>query len=146
VTANRATLIVILLLAAGGFATLFAALAMRSPKLDAGSASVLVLDVPSLLEESEAPDRPLVLGPGRRGRFTLYTLVDALTRAAADDGVGALVLHIDDIGWGWAKLDEVRDALTRFSAAGKPIYASLGAGGEAEYLLASTADVVSMPP
>ncbi len=145
-TARRATLIVILLLGAMGVASLLAALRMRSPGGATGSASALVLDVPYRLEESEPPDRPLALGPGRRGRLTLHTLVDAIGRAAADDRVGALVLHIDDIGWGWAKLAEVRDALAGFAAGGKPIYASLSGGGEAEYLLASAAGVVAMPP
>jgi protease-4 len=144
--AHRATLIFILLLGATGAVTLLAALRLRSPRAESSSASALVFDVPSTLEESEPPERPLVLGPGRRGRITLYTLVDAIDRAAGDDHVGALVMHIDDIGWGWAKLAEVRDALARFSAAGKPIYASLSGGGEAEYLLASAARVVSMPP
>ena len=144
--ASRATLILILLLGATGIATLFLAFGLRSPGSGSGAASALVLDVPTTLEESEPPDRPLVFGPARRGRITLYTLVDAIERAAADDRVGALVLHVDDIGWGWAKLEEVRDALARFAAAGKPIYASLNGGGEAEYLLAASARVVSMPP
>lgn len=145
-TAHRATLTLILLLGATGAVTLLAALRLRSPRAESSSAVALVLDVPATLEESDPPERPLVLGPGRRGRVTLYTLVDAIDRAAGDDHVGALVMHIDDIGWGWAKLAEVRDALTRFRAAGKPIYASLSGGGEAEYLLASAARVVSMPP
>jgi protease-4 len=146
VTAHRATLLFILLLGATGAVTLLAALRLRSPRAESSSSAALVLDVPATLEESEPPERPLVLGPGHRGRITLYTLVDAIDRAAGDDHVGALVMHIDNIGWGWAKLAEVRDALGRFSAAGKPIYASLSGGGEAEYLLASAARVVSMPP
>lgn len=143
---RSATLIVLMLLGAMGVVSLFAALRARSPERVTTSASALVLDVPYTLEESEPPDRPLALGPGRRGRLTLYSLVETIGHAAEDDHVGALVLHIDDIGWGWAKLAEVRDALGRFAAAGKPIYASVGGGGEAEYLLASVADVVSMPP
>jgi protease-4 len=146
VTANRGTLLFILLLAATGVVTLLATMRMRSPGPAPASRAALVLDVPATLDEAEPPDRPLVMGPSRRGRITLYTLVDVIEHAADDDHVGALVLHIDDIGWGWAKLDEVRDALARFSAAGKPVYASLSGGSEAEYLLASSARVVSMPP
>ena len=145
-TGHRATLSLIVLLAAAGAVVLAFALRVRSPGSDSSSVTALVLDVPSTLEESEPPDRPLVLGPGRRGRITLYAMVRAIERAAQDDHVGAIVLHIDGIGWGWAKLAEVRDALRRFAAAGKPIYASLSGGGEAEYLLASAARIVSMPP
>jgi protease-4 len=146
VTARRATLILILLLAATGVVSLAAALRLRSPRLDAGSRSALILEVPGNLDESEPPERRLVFGAGRRGRVTLFSLVDAIERATEDDRVGAIVLHIDGISWGWAKLAEVRDALGRFRAAGKPVYASLQSGGEAEYLLASAARVVSMPP
>ncbi len=145
-TGHRATLIVILLLAAAGATVLALALRQRSPGADSSSAAALVLDVPSTLDESDPPDRPLAFGAVRRGRLTLYTMVDAIERAAGDERVGAIVLHIDDVGWGWAKLAEVRDALVRFRAAGKPVYASLSGGGEAEYLLASAARVVSMPP
>jgi protease-4 len=57
-----------------------------------------------------------------------------------------MVLHVDDIEWGWAKVAEIRDAVLAFRAAGKPVYASLAGGGEREYLLASAARTVASPP
>jgi protease-4 len=145
VTARRATLIFMLLLGGMGAVSLVAALRLRTPSAATTSESALVFDVPSTLDESEPPERRLAFNSGR-GRLTLYTVVEAITRAADDDRVGAIVLHVDGVDWGWAKLAEVRDALARFQEAGKPIYASLSGGGEAEYLLASSAAVVSMPP
>ncbi|HEY2956020.1 MAG TPA: signal peptide peptidase SppA [Candidatus Eisenbacteria bacterium] len=144
--ARRAALVLILLLAAMGAASLLAALRMRAPRTVTLSASALILDVPSTIDEAEPPPGPLSLGPPRRGRLTLYTLADAIERAGGDDHVAALVLHVGDLDWGWAKLAQVRDAIQRFAAHGKPVYASLSGGGEAEYLLASAARVVSMPP
>ena len=34
-------------------------------------------------------------------------------RAAGDDHVHALVLHVGDVAWGWAKVAEMREALQR---------------------------------
>ena len=144
-TARRATLIFMLLLGGLGAVTLVAALRLRTPRVATTSETALVFDVPATLDETEPPERRLALQSGR-GRLTLFTVVDAITRAADDDKVGAIVLHVDGIDWGWAKLAEVRDALARFGEAGKPVYASLSGGGEAEYLLASSAHIVSMPP
>ena len=39
-----------------------------------------------------------------------------------------------------------RKAVLAFRAAGKPVYAWLSSGGEAEYLLASAAGTIAMPP
>src|SRR5437870_2601238 len=61
VTGHRATLSLIVLLAAAGAVVLAFALRVRSPGSDSSSATALVLDVPSTLEESEPPDRPLML-------------------------------------------------------------------------------------
>jgi protease-4 len=60
--------------------------------------------------------------------------------------VSGLVLHVGALDWGWAKIGEVRDAVARFQRAGKPVYASLTGGGDREYLLASAAGTVAMPP
>src|SRR6185503_5537933 len=58
-----------------------------------------------------------------------------------------LVLHVDEVDWGWAKISEVRDAITRFRGSGKPVVASLTSGsGDAEYFLASAADQITLPP
>jgi len=146
VASRRGVLVFVLLLAALGTAVLFGAFSLRSPPASVTSPSVLTLDVPATLEESEAPESPFPFGRLRRGRYTLCTLVDAIQRAASDDRVSGFVLHIDGVDWGWAKLSEVRDALGRFRGSGKPIVASLTRGGEAEYFLASAASVVSMPP
>ena len=69
-----------------------------------------------------------------------------MRQAADDDHIAALVLHINSLDWGWAKISEVRDAVQAFRASGKPVYASFTGGGEREYLLASAADVISAPP
>lgn len=145
--ARRGVLVFLVLLGTLGVAVLIAALQMRGAGPSSSDATLLTYDVPSHLEESEPPFAAYSLRRLGRESATLYDVVTALRAAAEDDHVKGLVLHIDEIGWGWAKLGEVRDAVQSFASAGKPVYASLGGGaGEPEYLLASAADVISMPP
>ena len=125
-----------------------AAIALRGPSHAHATASqsVLVWNVPSDLVEGEPPRRLFGYGWLRRVNPTVLDAVRTLDRAANDHHVEALVLHIDGVDWGWAKLAEVRDAMLRVPSAGKPVYAVIGAGGDAEYFLASAADLVAVPP
>src|SRR5690606_21962729 len=69
-------------------------------------------------------------------------------RAAADDRIDALWIRAEAVSGSWAKLEEIRRALLRFRASGKPIYASTGdyVSGEAAYYLTSVADSVFAVP
>jgi protease-4 len=146
-TARRGVLVFLVLLALLGVSVLFAALTLRQPLAAPADATVLTWDLPSELAESELPFEVFSLRRLGRESATLYDVLGALHAAAEDDHVSALVLHIGDVRWGWAKLGEVRDAVQAFSRAGKPVIASLGSGaGETEYLLASAADRVVMAP
>jgi protease-4 len=146
-TARRGVFVFLVLLGLLGLAVLNAALQLRHPAPTSSSATVLTYDVPSQLEESEPPFEAFSLRGLGRESATLYDVVTALRDAAADEHVSALVLHIGEVRWGWAKLGEVRDAVQAFSRAGKPVYASLAPGSsEPEYLLASAADMIIMSP
>jgi protease-4 len=130
-----------------GFVVLVVALNLRRPAAARLSApAVLVFDVPETLSEGPPPARSIFAGPRRRARYTTYDVLRALRHAADDDQVSGLVLHVGSLDWGWAKVGEVRDAVARFRQAGKPVYASITGGGDREYLLASVAGTVAMPP
>jgi len=83
--------------------------------------------------------------------LTLHDLVGAIDRAAEDRRVKAFVARIGAGGMGMAHLQEVRDALERFRASGKPAYAfsetfgefSAGNGG---YYLATAFDRIYLQP
>jgi protease-4 len=128
----------------GAFA-LFITLAFRHSLPTLSGPNVLVLDVPSYLNEGARPlgPYPFSFWPNR---MTVWDVESGIRRAANDDQIAALVLHVDDIAWGWAKAAEVRDALLEFRRSGKPIYAHLSNGGEIEYLIAATAGTVATPP
>lgn len=143
---RRGVFVFILLLTVFGTAVLFAALRLRGPAEPTGTGLVLVWDVPFVLEEGDVPHRGLGFPwTGTRGPY-LHEVVSALDRAARDDRVSAVVLRIDYMAWGWAKATDVRDALHRFRASGKPVIASLTGGGDLEYYVASASDVVASPP
>jgi protease-4 len=150
---RRGVLAFVLLVVVLGVVVLISALRLRHPSgspaavSSTSSNSLLVFRVPDELEEAEVPLRSLfAVSAVRRSRLTTYDVANGLRRAAHDDRVSGLVLHIDGIDWGWGKIAEIRDALLEFRREGKPVYAALTGGAEREYLLASAANVVSLPP
>ncbi|MBI5170473.1 MAG: signal peptide peptidase SppA [Candidatus Eisenbacteria bacterium] len=119
---------------------------LRNPSKPAASKSLLVYEVPGEIEESHATTTSFSLASLRPDRPTLFEVTDALRRAAGDDHVKGLALHIGEVRWGWARVAEFREALAEFRRSGKPIYASFSGGGEQAYLIACSADHLSMPP
>jgi protease-4 len=145
-SARRALIVFLVLFAIMGGAIVLAALAVRSPMTGAPASTVLVFEVPSMIDEAEPPAGSGVFDLLRRDRPTVWQVSQAIRHAAEDDRVRAMVLHIDNVEWGWAKVGEIRAAVRAFRAAGKPVYASLSGGGEREYLLASAAGTLAAPP
>src|SRR5258705_4343469 len=145
-SARRGVWAIVLLLTLVGAAVFWAALALQGPRPRPAAPVVLVWDVPETIIEGEPPRRLFGYGWLRRTRPTVLDAVRALDRAAVDHRVKAIVLHIDGLDWGWAKLSEIRDAVTRERKFGKPLCSVVVTGGDAEYFLASAANVVAVPP
>ena len=145
-SARRGVLIFLGLLTVLGGAVLLSALLVRRASTVIPSAAVLVFNVPPELDESEAPSSGYTMDIFRHDAPTTWQIVHGIRQAAHDDGVEAMVLHIDGVDWGWATVAEVRDALLEFRNAGKALYASFTGGGEREYLLATAAPMVGAPP
>ncbi len=141
---RRAIVLTLLVITLGAIA-LSLALHNRHPMRVTSGPRVLVFDVPYMVDEGPPP-------PGstfdflRRERPTFHELLFTVRNAAEDHDVSALVLHVDGLGWGWARVYEMCDAVRAFRATGKPVYACLSGGGEKEYLLAASAGFVAMPP
>jgi protease-4 len=100
--------------------------------------AVLRLDIAGSLPERDA-DAALHDLLGLK-LVTVSTLVDAIDAAAADDKIAALQVRVAYLDTGWGKAREVRDALTRFRASGKPVWAFLEGGDDGTYFIASAAD------
>src|SRR5437667_222367 len=78
----------------------------------------------------------------KRTAWVLVAGVAAVAVGAA--GVGALALVLRDSGWG--KVQELRDAITRFRKSGKPAYAHLEVCGNKEYYLATACTKIYAVP
>lgn len=142
---RRNVLGLVVLVVLVGFAGLVAVTRLRGPLRVPLEHQLLVYDVPAEIEEAPPPYLPFSWAALRRDQPTLLDVCDAIDRAAADGDVDALVLHVDDVAWGWSRVSEFREAVRRFREAGKPVFAQLSGGGEQALLLASAADRVSMP-
>ncbi len=107
--------------------------------------SVLVLEVEGGLPDYAAPD-PLAKLFDREDR-SLDTLLWQIKKAKVDGRIGGLLLQVDaPLTAGWAKLDEMRDAVADFRTSGKPVYAYMELGLNKEYYLATACDKIFVAP
>jgi protease-4 len=76
----------------------------------------------------------------------VHRLVERLDKAAKDQRVKAVVLQIDSPALGRARAEEIRAAIGRVRAAGKPVAAWLVGGGPVPFGVALACDSIAMPP
>ena len=77
---------------------------------------------------------------------SLRSLVEAVDRAAKDPSVRGLVLRVGPLDVGWARVQDLREALVRFGRAGKPSWAHLEYAGNREYYLATGCSKIAASP
>ena len=85
--------------------------------------------------------------PGLFGDITesLPEAIARLEKAADDEKLTGLVLEIKDPSLGWARLNDLRQAIDRVQAKGKKVVASIDSATSLDYLLAISCDEVIMP-
>jgi len=76
----------------------------------------------------------------------LHRIVERIDKAAQDARVKGLVLAIESPALGRARADEIRAAIARVRAAGKPVAAHLVGGAPVPYEVALACDTIAMPP
>ncbi len=121
---------------------LFYAMFNNEPRIRENS--VLVLNVGGSLPDYVAED-PMNRLFGRDER-SLSNLLLQLRKAKADKRIKGVLLDIDMISSGWAKAEEVRDAVADFRASGKPVYAYMEYGANKEYYVATACDKIYVAP
>ncbi|MFO0918870.1 MAG: signal peptide peptidase SppA [Planctomycetaceae bacterium] len=89
-------------------------------------------------------------GVGASGLFgeiteTLTAGLKRLEKAAKDDDLAGVILHINSPQLGWAKLNEFQQAVKRLRAANKSVTAWMESGTTHDYLLASACDRIVLP-
>ena len=108
--------------------------------------SVLVLELGGRLEEAPSVDALQQLMA--RG-LALPTLLLQLEKAAADLRIKAVLMRIRALDIGYARVQELRDAVSRVREAGKPVIALLdlaSLNATRELYLASSADKIYLVP
>lgn len=104
----------------------------------------LATQVPRLdLARQLEPRRILFFAVGDRDPYG--ALLRRLEQARRDPEVAAVVLEVDALPLGAARVEELRAAVTALRAV-KPVLAYLTGGGTREYWLASAASAVAAPP
>jgi len=80
------------------------------------------------------------------GPLTVREIDEALLRAAEDNRVAAVFLEVGPLAGGYGKTQEVRAALHRFRASGKPVVALLEVGSNLDLYVAAAAETVYQVP
>lgn len=76
---------------------------------------------------------------------SLPSILDRLRKAADDKAISGVVLKVQSLDIGWARLYELQQAIAAVKAAGKPVWARMNDAGNLQYLLAAACDRVLMP-
>jgi protease-4 len=81
--------------------------------------------------------------------ISMLDLLLLIRDAGEDPRVAGLVVRIRPLAIGWAKAQDIRDALLHYRDSGKPLHAFLElelGGGSMEYYVASAAEHIEVPP
>jgi protease-4 len=121
------------------------------PLTQVKSGAALVIAPSGELVDQSSEDGFTRVLEGLSGEPPSQTLVrdvtEALETAAADKRIPAAVLRLDDLySASLPQVEEINVALQKFRAAGKPIYAWGPSYDQAQYLLATQADKISLDP
>jgi len=128
-----------------GIATVVLRVWLREPHIAPGS--YVQIDLGG--EYVEAPPQDLI---GRLLHSREHTLIDVLTtirKAQVDERIKGLIVRVTTLETGWAKVQDLRDALVAFKKSGKPMLALLekeASSSNKEYYLGSVADRVYLAP
>jgi len=118
----------------------FLGITFEGPK-PAEKSSVLLLELGSLPEWQPSSWRELFETPP----VSFRQVLTALRVAQEDEAIRGLYLRLTSSSLGWARREELREAIAAFRARGKFVYAYVDAGTEGDYELALAADSIFMP-
>jgi protease-4 len=135
--------------ACGAFIVMLLSGRHKEPSLQTGSMLVFNMDV-NLTDSPEYASPTDLFTNHDSSRLSLLEVESALDNAAKDKNIVGLFLYgsleSEDYGSSYAALREVRQAIERFKAAGKPVYAYLSSPTPKDYYLTSTADKIFLNP
>src|SRR2546421_714084 len=125
-----------------GIAIIATAFGGKRPSIEGNS--VLTLKVSGSLPDY-VPDDPLRRLLGGQPQ-SLSSLLAQFRKAKVDKRITAVLLDVDMSEAGWAKSEEIRDAITDFRSSGKPVYAYMETSLNKDYYIATACDKIFVPP
>jgi protease-4 len=100
-----------------------------------------------VIQRTETVLTSRLMGEASREETLLKDIIDVIEHARDDHRVKVLVLDLNEMGRAaTSKLTEIGEALKRFKAGGKPIYATGDYYGQQQYYLAAHADHLYLHP
>lgn len=84
-----------------------------------------------------------IFAPTKR---TVLDFIEMMEKAKKDRTIQGMFLRIDPLEIGWAKLQEIREAILDFRNSGKKVICFMEMAGDKEYYLATVADKIVMMP
>jgi protease-4 len=124
---------------------LLAVLGLMAATLPARAAETTVslahIKLSGSMDESPPPSDPLFGGMGENFKAKL----ERIKKAREAPAIQGLYLQIDGLSLGWAKLDEMSQALADFRKSGKKVFAYLESGNTKDYLLGLACDEICVP-
>lgn len=106
--------------------------------------SVLVLKV-SGSHPDYYPKDPLMEAFGIPEPISFSSIITQLRKAKVDDRIKGIILEIESNDLGWARANELREAIKDFKASRKPIYSYMEVGMNQEYFIATATDKIFIP-
>ncbi len=108
-----------------------------------GRDGILRINIAGDIPEHARSDELTEIFGGRK--VSILEHLQNLQKAAKDDNVKGVLLVLQPSNLGWAKIEELRDALVEFKKSKKFVYAYSEYLSEKEYSLALAADEIIMP-
>lgn len=133
-----------MLICIGMMATMLSS-SMENSTPISGSNLAVELDLTQTVSERKPNELASLFG--ENGGTSIEQLLTAIESAAEDDRVKALYLHLGGSNMDWAQAEELQEALVRFrNNCDKPILAYGEAFSQAEYFLATNANLLAVHP
>ncbi len=143
---GRIIVVLLVLIIVGGIALRLSGYGVGlGPTIASGSALVLDLEGTYV----EAPEAPLIARVLGQHQVPLVSVLSQLRKASRDDRISTVVVRIRGLDIGWAKAQDLRDAILDLHSRGKRTLAFVECerfGASREYYVASAADEVWLSP
>jgi len=109
-----------------------------------GKVNFVEIDLNGDIQEEE--EKSILPTIGAKKKFTLWDIERTLTEIENNSQILGAIIKLSELRVGFARANLIRARLIELRAKGKKIIVYLQSGGNVEYLIASSADEIYLPP